>query len=119
MMYEWELKVEPESSERQSLADGEGAERRHASEDADPEQPPGPKKYNRLRLPAAEGIQLALSQYKTDELVDQLIVHFSIDGELIQKESSEAHTQEEINETKANLISEARRTQEAEDPGAS
>lgn len=41
-----------------------------------------------------------------------------IEGELIHKESNEAKTQEEIQETKQNLINEAIRTQEAEDPSA-
>lgn len=57
-------------------------------------------------------------KYKTDELVDQLIVHFSMDGELIHKDSGEARTQEEIVENKKTQINEAIRNQEAEDPGA-
>lgn len=52
-------------------------------------------------------------------MIDQLIVHFQWDGELIHKDSNEAKNQEEIIETKTNLINEAIRTQEAEDPGAS
>lgn len=63
--------------------------------------------------------KISYPKYKTDEMIDQLIVHFQWDGELIHKESNEAKNQEEIIETKTNLINEAIRTQEAEDPGAS
>jgi dynein intermediate chain 1 len=39
-------------------------------------------------------------KYKTDELVDQLIVHFSIEGDIIWKESNEYKIQEEIEEVR-------------------
>jgi len=39
-------------------------------------------------------------KYKTDELVDQLIIHFSIEGDLIWKESNEYKIQEEIEEVR-------------------
>ena len=38
--------------------------------------------------------------FKTEDNVDQLIVHFAYDGELIHKDSNEAKTQEEIQETR-------------------
>nr|8BX8_D Chain D, Dynein intermediate chain 2 [Tetrahymena thermophila] len=57
-------------------------------------------------------------KFKTDELVDQMIVHFSMDGDYIWKESNEYKTQEEIRDTKKALIKEAMRKQESEEPGA-
>ena len=38
--------------------------------------------------------------FKNEDNVDQLIIHFAIDGELIHKDSNEAKTQEEIQETR-------------------
>jgi len=35
-------------------------------------------------------------RFKTDELVDQLIVHFALEGDIVHKDSNEAKTQEEI-----------------------
>lgn len=58
-----------------------------------------------------------LRKFKTDELVDQLIVHFSMDGDSIWKESNEYKTQEEIRDTKKAMIKEAMRKQETEEPG--
>ncbi|CAD8183512.1 unnamed protein product [Paramecium octaurelia] len=57
-------------------------------------------------------------KYKTDELVEQLIIHFRMDGEIIHKDSNESRIQEELWETKLALIKEAERNQEMEDPGA-
>jgi len=39
-------------------------------------------------------------KYKTDELVDKLIIHFSFEGDLIRKESNEYKIQEEIQEVR-------------------
>ena len=38
--------------------------------------------------------------YKKDELIDQMVVHFSIDGDLIQADSEEAQEQEEFLDSK-------------------
>lgn len=46
-------------------------------------------------------------KYKTDELVDQLVIHLSIDGDLIWKESNEYKIQEEIEDDRQELITKA------------
>lgn len=50
-------------------------------------------------------------------MVDQTIIHFSMDGEIIHNDSQEARTQSENHDTRESLINEAMRNQELEDPG--
>jgi len=50
-----------------------------------------------------------LRKFRTDELVDQIIIHFSMDGDSIWKESNEYKTQEDIRDTKKTMIKEAMR----------
>jgi len=54
--------------------------------------------------------------WKSDELVDQLTIHFSLEGDIIHKEGNEAKIQEEILETRTNLVKEAVRKAEQDDP---
>lgn len=53
-----------------------------------------------------------------DDQVSQLQEHFNYDGDLILKNGNEAAIQDEINDIKQNMINQAKRQQEAEDPGS-
>lgn len=57
-------------------------------------------------------------EWKKDELVDQLAIHFSLDGDLIHKESNDALIQLDVIQKKENLISEARRRAQKDDLGS-
>jgi dynein intermediate chain 1 len=57
-------------------------------------------------------------EWKKDELIDQLSIHFSMDGDIIHKESPEYQIQSEFVSIKESLINEAKRRAEKDDPGA-
>jgi hypothetical protein len=53
-------------------------------------------------------------KYYKDEMVDNLVVHFSYDGDLVLKDSNEAKIQETIEELRKNALDEAIRNKEQE-----
>jgi dynein intermediate chain 1 len=46
-------------------------------------------------------------KFKTDELIDQLVIHFALEGDIILKESLEDKIQEEIADLRSDLIQRA------------
>jgi len=57
-------------------------------------------------------------EWKKDELIDQLSIHFSMDGDIIHKESPDYQIQSEFVSIKESLINEAKRRAEKDDPVA-
>lgn len=53
-------------------------------------------------------------KYYKDEMVDNLVVHFSYDGDLVLKDSNEAKIQETIEEFRKTALDEAIRNKEQE-----
>lgn len=53
-------------------------------------------------------------KYYKDEMVDNLVVHFSYDGDLVLKDSNEAKIQETIEELRKTALDEAIRNKEQE-----
>lgn len=57
-------------------------------------------------------------KYRSNELIDQLVIHFSLEGDLIHVSSNEYKAQEDIEEFRKNNFNKFRALAEAEDPGS-
>lgn len=57
-------------------------------------------------------------KYRSNELIDQLVMHFSLEGDLIHVSSVEFKAQEDIEDFRKNKFNKFRAIAEQEDPGS-